>query len=182
MDGIKEQLVQLLIDVRAVEFGTFTLTSGCQSDIYIDIKRAITRPRVLDLCSECMAPYTDGMDRIAGVELGAIPLVTAISLKTGLPFIMVRKEPKIYGTMGMFDGDIKEGERILMVEDVTTTANSVIKGLKALCDVGIHVDIVTVVVDRGEGARRALEKVGVKLIPILTLDELRERALSQITD
>ncbi len=176
MDELKERLAQSLIDVRAVEFGTFTLASGRQSDIYVNIKRAITRPEVLALCAEGMALHARDVDRIAGVELGAIPLATAVSLETGLPFVMVRKKPKGHGTMGMFEGDLQEGDRVLMVEDVTTTAGSAIKGLEALRDAGVHVDVVTVVVDRGEGAREALEEAGAKLIPLLTLDELRERA------
>ncbi len=176
MDELKERLAQLLIEIRAVEFGTFTLASGRQSDVYVNIKRAITRPEVLALCAEGMAFHAMDVDRIAGVELGAIPLATAVSLETGLPFVMVRKKPKGHGTMGMFEGDLIEDERVLMVEDVTTTAGSAIKGLKALRDAGVHVDVVTVVVDRGEGAREALEEAGAKLIPILTLDELRERA------
>ncbi len=170
---LKGQLAQVLLAIKAVEFGEFVLSSGRKSDVYVNIKRAITRPAVLALCASAIAPHAAGADRIAGVELGAVPLAVAVSLETGLPFVMVRKKPKGHGTGKMFEGDLNDGDRVLLVEDVTTTAGSSVRGVEALRDAGAHVDSVVVVVDRGEGGTEALEEAGVTLIPLLTLKELR---------
>jgi orotate phosphoribosyltransferase len=171
--AVKEKLAEGLIAVGAVEFGTFTLASGQRSDVYVNIKRAITRPDLLALCAKAMSVHARGADRIAGVELGAVPLAVATSLETGLPYVMVRKQPKGHGTRGWFEGDLERGDRVVMVEDVTTTAGSCVKGLNALREAGARIDTVVVVVDRCEGAAEALEAAGATLIPILTLDELR---------
>ena len=172
---LKGRLAQVLLAIHAVEFGEFTLASGKKSDVYVNIKRAITRPSVLALCASAMSPHAAGVDRIAGVELGAVPLAVAVSLETGLPYVMVRKRPKGHGTGGMLEGDLEAGDRVLLVEDVTTTAGSSVRGVQALRDQGAHVDTVVVVVDRGEGGTETLREAGVRLIPILTLDELRAR-------
>jgi orotate phosphoribosyltransferase len=172
---LKGRLAQVLLAVQAVEFGEFTLASGMKSDVYVNIKRAVTRPTVLALCANAMSPHAAGVDRIAGVELGAVPLAVAVSLETGLPFVMVRKEPKGHGTGRMFEGDLEAGDKVLLVEDVTTTAGSSVRGVGALREAGAHVDTVVVVVDRGAGGAEALNSVGVRLIPLLTLQELREQ-------
>lgn len=174
--GITDRLEQALIDVGAVEFGDFTLASGRRSDVYVNIKRAVTRPDVLALCAKGTAPHLEGVDRVAGVELGAVPLAVAASLETGKPFIMVRKEPKGHGTQRMLEGDLATGERVVLVEDVTTTAGSSVRGVRALRKAGAVVDKVVVVVDRGEGGTEALEAIGADLVPLVTLDALRKRA------
>ena len=165
---VKERLAEGLLAVGAVEFGEFTLASGKKSDVYVNIKRAITRPDLLALCAKAMSLHARDVDRIAGVELGAVPLAVATALETGLPYVMVRKQPKGHGKEGWFEGD-----RVLLVEDVTTTAGSSVKGIMALREGGAWVDTVVVVVDRCEGATEALRAAGATLIPILTLDELR---------
>src|SRR3990170_2199905 len=75
----------------AVQFGTFTLTSGRTSTYYVDIKKAVTRPDLLRTIADAIAPYARDADRIAGVELGAVPIAAAVSLASGKPYAMVRK-------------------------------------------------------------------------------------------
>src|SRR5207245_1004963 len=96
----------------ALRFGTFTLTSGKTSSYYIDIKRAVTRPELLRMIADAMAPYARSVDRIAGVELGAVPIAAAVSLASGKPFLMVRKAAKEHGTKEDFEGELNRGDRV----------------------------------------------------------------------
>lgn len=175
-DDVREQLARALVECSAVEFGDFTLASGRRSDVYVNVKRATTRPAVLRLCAKAMAEHVGGADRVAGVELGAIPLAVAVSLETGLPFIMVRKKPKDHGTQSLLEGELEVADEVVLVEDVTTTAGSAARAVEVLRESGARVDRVVVVIDRGEGATEALAAAGARLIPILTLNDLRRRA------
>src|SRR2546426_510111 len=108
----------------ALRFGTFTLTSGKTSSYYVDIKRAVTRPELLRMIGAAMAPYARRADRIAGVELGAVPIAAAVSLASRKPFLMVRKAAKEHGTKEDFEGELNRGDRVLFVEDVVTTGGT----------------------------------------------------------
>jgi orotate phosphoribosyltransferase len=170
---LKDRIARRLMEVRAVEFGEFTLASGRRSDVYVNMKRALTYPDILAMCAQAMAFHAPESDRVAGVALGAVPLAVAISLETGLPYLMIRKEAKGHGTRSLIEGALEEGDRVFMVEDVTTTAGSAVPGVHALREAGALMDTLVVVVDRCEGATRTMADVGVRLIPVLTLDELR---------
>lgn len=160
----------------ALQFGEFTLASGAKSDYYINIKKASTDPKVLDLIARLMAGKMkeNGIeaDRIAGVVLGAVPLEAALALETGLPFVMVRKERKDHGTGKQIEGDLNEGEVVLMVEDVVTTAGSCIKGIHVLREAGADVKYVLSVIDREAGGAEALKAEGVTFIPLVKGSEL----------
>lgn len=160
----------------ALQFGEFTLASGAKSDYYINIKKASTDPKVLGLIARLMAGKMkeNGIeaDRIAGVVLGAVPLEAALALETGLPFVMVRKEKKDHGTGKQIEGDLNEGEVVLMVEDVVTTAGSCIKGIHALREAGADVKYVLSVIDREAGGAEALKAEGVTFIPLVKGSEL----------
>src|SRR3989454_351610 len=106
----------------ALQFGTFTLASGKTSSYYVDIKKAITRPDLLRTIAKAMAPYARGASRIAGVELGAVPIAAAVSLASGKPYVIVRKATKEHGTKHDFEGELNRGDLVLFVEDVVTTA------------------------------------------------------------
>lgn len=160
----------------ALQFGEFTLASGAKSDYYINIKKASTDPKVLGLIARLMAEKMreNGIeaDRIAGVVLGAVPLEAALALETGLPFVMVRKEKKDHGTGKQIEGDLNEGEVVLMVEDVVTTAGSCIKGIHVLREAGADVKYVLSVIDREAGGAEALKAEGVTFIPLVKGSEL----------
>ena len=145
------ELSDALKECGALQFGEFTLASGAKSDYYINIKKASTDPKVLGLIARLMAEKVceNGIeaDRIAGVVLGAVPLEAALALETGLPFVMVRKEKKDHGTGKQIEGDLNEGESVLMVEDVVTTAGSCIKGIHVLREAGADVKWVLSVID-----------------------------------
>ena len=170
---LKERIARRLVEVRAVEFGEFTLASGRRSDVYVNMKRALTYPDILAMCARAMAHHAPPADRVAGVALGAVPLAVAISLETGIPYLMIRKAAKEHGTRNLIEGHLEEGDRVFMVEDVTTTAGSAVPGVEALREAGARMDTLVVVVDRCEGATETMADAGVRLIPVLTLDELR---------
>jgi orotate phosphoribosyltransferase len=170
---LKDRIARRLMEVRAVEFGEFTLASGRKSDVYVNMKRALTHPDILALCAKAMALRAPDVDRVAGVALGAVPLAVAISLEADIPYIMIRKRAKEHGTRQLIEGELLEGDRVVMVEDVTTTAGSAVPGIKAIREAGGVIDNLLVVVDRCEGAVQNMAELGVNLIPILTLDEIR---------
>lgn len=172
--NLKEELIHSLKESGCIIFGDFLLSSGRRSNYYVDIKRAITNPGILKTIAKMIGHYIGGLDgKIGGIELGSVPIATAVSLETGRELIIIRKKSKGYGTGSMVEGELKEGDRVILVEDVTTTGGSVMKAVEVIRSMGGVVDRVFVVVDRGEGAKENLEKIGVKLIPLVTVDELR---------
>ena len=156
----------------ALTFGDFTLASGKQSPYYVDIKRAITRPDVLRSIARAMAPLVRTADRIAGVELGAVPIAVAVAMETGKPYIIVRKERKEHGTSKDFEGDLKTGETVVLDEDVVTTGGTLAKANERLRGHGAPVTEAIAIVDREEGGREALASIRVTLRALLTADEL----------
>jgi len=171
----KEELIKLLKDCEAIRFGRFVLTSGAVSDYYIDIKKASTNPKILQKIAEMMSEYAKGYDLIAGMELGAVPLVTALSLQTNIPFVIIRKEKKEHGTVKQIEGyDVKD-KRVLVFEDVTTSGNSVVKTINIIRQNYGIVDEVLVVVDRESGAEKKLLDLDVSFIPILSVSEILKK-------
>jgi len=168
----RSAFVQALLDCGAVQFGKFTLASGKESDWYCDKMRFLTIPALLEHVAQEMAPFAKGHDRIAGVELGAVPIAAAVSLKTRLPYVIVRKAPKEYGTRKAFEGELAKGDRVLFVEDVVTTAGTLRKSIEALRLAGAVVEQAVAVVDREEGGLENLKAAGVRLAPILTAREI----------
>ncbi|MDD3042796.1 MAG: orotate phosphoribosyltransferase [Methanosarcinaceae archaeon] len=170
----KMELVEALKACGAVRYGDFTLASGKKSKYYIDIKKASTDPKTLKVIAEQAAFRIKGMDAgiVAGVELGGVPLATAVSLETGLPLLVVRKAVKEYGTKGRFVGELKPGLNIALLEDVTTSGGSVKEAVEALQAAGGKVSGVITVVDREAEAEDNLKAVGVKLIPLVRASDL----------
>ena len=169
-------LEQALKDCGALQFGDFTLASGAKSKYYIDIKRASTDPKVLKLIAQGMAAKLKELDlkidRIAGIVLGSVPLAAALSLETGIPYVMVRKEKKDHGTGKLIEGVLNSGEKVLVVEDVITSAGSSVKGIATLRAEGAVVEDVFSVIDREAGGSQALADIGVRLSPLVKASEL----------
>ena len=166
-------LVELLLASGAVRFGEFTLASGQTSDVYVDIKRAWTDPARLRRIGRALASRVGEADRLAGMELGAVPLVVATALDSGLPYVVVRKAAKGHGTRQRFEGEIPPGSRVLIIEDVTTTGGSVVETIEVVREAKAIVNRVLTVVDRGAGAEDRLAGLGVRLESLVTLAELR---------
>ena len=168
----KEAIGKQILDAAYLE-GDFTLRSGRKSKYYLDKYLFETRPEILSAVAELFAEHvTEDIDRIAGPELGAVALAAAVSLKTGKPFVIVRKAGKGYGTDKLFEGELKAGERVLLVEDVATTAGAALKAAEALRDFGAEVVKIVVVIDRQEGAGENAAAAGFTLESLFTKESL----------
>ncbi len=173
---MNQKLKDSLKACQALQFGDFTLASGKRSKYYIDIKRASTDPAILadiakDMESEMRRKGIE-VDVIAGVVLGSVPLAVALSLRTGIPYVMVRKEKKDHGTGKLIEGVLTPGMRVLVVEDVVTSAGSSAEAIAILRTAGAKVDHVLAVIDRQEGGEARLGAIGVQLVPLLTAEEV----------
>jgi len=171
----KNQLISLLNDNNVIKFGKFTLSSGRESDYYVDMKKAITDPQILSQVSKIISQLIsdDDIDRVAGPALGAVPIATAVALHAGMPMLMIRKAQKDYGTSQLIEGELKTGDKVIVVEDVTTTGHSLLKAVRAVQDNGGVVERTFVVVDREEGAVEELKKQGITLEPLVSISEVR---------
>ena len=169
----KEYLIELLKENEVFLRGDFTLSSGKKSDYYINMKKAITEPEILSTIAKLITELIaeDGIDKVAGPALGAVPIATAVSLESKTPLLMIRKEKKGYGTSKLIEGELNSGDNVIVVEDVTTTGGSLLKAIKAIQENSGNVTRAFVVVDRQEGAIDAFEKEGIKLEPLITVDE-----------
>jgi orotate phosphoribosyltransferase len=171
----KNQLISLLNDNNVIKFGKFTLSSGRESDYYVDMKKAITDPQILSQVSKIISQLIsdDNIDLVAGPALGAVPIATAVALHAGMPMLMIRKAQKDYGTSQLIEGELKTGDKVIVVEDVTTTGHSLLKAVRAVQDNGGVVERTFVVVDREEGAVEELKKQGITLEPLVSISEVR---------
>lgn len=167
---------EALVRCNALMYGDFTLASGKKSEYYIDIKKASTDPYVLETIADEMAREIElrglAVDKIAGVVLGSIPLAVALSLRTKIPYIMVRKEKKDHGTQKMIEGTLEKGERVLMVEDVVTSAGSVVEAIGIVRAAGGEVGDVLCVVNRQEGGEQKLNDIAVQLSALVTAEDI----------
>jgi orotate phosphoribosyltransferase len=171
----KDALIQHLKECGAIKFGRFVLTSGAISDYYIDIKKASTEPKILKLIAQQMSDYVKGYDLLAGMELGAVPLVVALSLETEIPYVIIRKEKREHGTGKQIEGGDVAGKNVLIIEDVTTSGGSVVKSIQILRENNAEVEKVLVVVDRENGAREVLQKLEVEFIPLVTVSDILKK-------
>ena len=172
----RARFVTALKAAGALQFGTFTLASGRTSPYYVDIKRAVTRPDLLRMIGDGMAPFARDADRIAGVELGAVPIAAAVSLASGKPYVMVRKASKEHGTKHEFEGELSRGDRVLFVEDVVTTGGTLRGAIERLRGHGAVIEDCVCVVDREEGGKLLLAEISVRLHALLSAKDLLDAA------
>lgn len=164
------QLLEMLIASGAIKRGEFVLSSGKKSSIYIDIKHAVTDPSILRKIADGMAEKLEGIefDRIACIELGGVPIAVALSLRMSKPLVIFRKSRKDYGVQGDRIGEIKRGERIVVVEDVITTGKSAKSIVERVEKSGGEVVAVVAVVDR--------EESDINPISLLRLSEILKKS------
>jgi orotate phosphoribosyltransferase len=158
--------------------GDFVLRSGRRSSYYLDKYLFETVPELLGPLGEAIAEAAREAEpdavRLAGPELGAVALAAAASLASGLPFLIVRKEAKGYGTSKRLEGGFDEGEVVCLVEDVVTSAGAALDAIGALREAGLEVRNAVCVVDREEGGVEALAREGVHLRALFRASELAE--------
>jgi orotate phosphoribosyltransferase len=153
--------------------GDFILSSGRRSKYYLDKYRFSTLPELLRaVAKELAARLPEGIDRIAGAELGAVPLAAAVALETGLPYVIVKKEAKDYGTKNPVEGVLNAGDRVALVEDIITTAAQSIKAAQRLVGAGATVEKIIGVIDREEGGSENIAAAGFAYDRVFTKSEL----------
>lgn len=170
------QLAQLIADAALLR-GQFTLRSGRTSKYYLDKYLFETRPDILAALGARFAAHIEadekGIDRIAGPELGGVPLATATALHTGLPMVLIRNAKKGYGTAKQFEGVLNRGDRVIITEDIATSGGQSIEAARMLRDeMGCAVAKIVVVVDRQEGARENIEGEGFVFDALFTKADL----------
>ena len=155
--------------------GTFTLRSGQMSHEYFDKYLFEAKPELLAKIASLMKDIVpQGIEVLAGLEMGGIPVATAISLQTGMSAAFVRKKAKEYGTCKLAEGAEVAGKQVCIVEDVVTTGGAIIDGVIELRKLGALIDTVVCVIQRNSKATDILAEHGLKLIPAFSMDELIE--------
>ena len=158
--------------------GDFLLRSGRRSKYYLDKYRFETRPDLLGPLGEAIAAavaeHEPAAVRLAGPELGAVALAAAASLAGGLPFLIVRKAEKDYGTGNRLEGAFEAGDRVCLIEDVVTSGGAAADAVEALRAAGLECRNAVCVVDREEGGIDAFARQAVRLRPLYRASELRK--------
>jgi uridine monophosphate synthetase len=169
-------LADSLLSAGCIKFGSFTLKSGLQSPIYIDLRQIITYPKLLADVAQAYLPLLSSLQfsRLAGLPYAAIPIATAISLAGNYPMIYPRKEVKTYGTKAQIEGEYHAGETVVVIDDLATTGGSKFEAIEKLTGAGLLVKDVVVLVDRQSGAQESLQQAGYSLHAVLTIAQLLE--------
>ena len=162
--------------------GDFVLRSGKRSRYSLDKYRFETRPDLLGALGERIAAavreHAPDAVRLAGPELGAVALAAAASLASGMPFLIVRKAAKEYGTANRLEGPFEAGDCVCLVEDVVTSGGALLEAVEAVRAAGLTVHTAVCVVDREEGGADALARQAVRLRPLFRAGELLAEAKS----
>jgi orotate phosphoribosyltransferase len=173
---VTDQELRTALREHALLEGDFVLRSGRRSTHYFDKYRFETRPDLLEAIASRLAAlvgeHEPGAARLAGPELGAVALAAAASLRSRLPFVIVRKEAKDYGTANRIEGAFQPGERVCLVEDVVTSGGAAVAAVEALREAGLECRTAVCVVDREEGGTDELARHGVRLRPLFWAGEL----------
>jgi orotate phosphoribosyltransferase len=153
--------------------GDFVLRSGKRSNRYFDKFLFETDPSLLRRIGQQLAALVPrDTQRLAAPELGAVLLGGAVSMETGLPLVLVRKEPKGYGTAKQIEGRFEQGDRVTVIEDVVTTGGDSLRSAQVLRDAGAEVIHLAVVLDRGEGGEENIRQAGIPYSPLFRIQDL----------
>jgi len=168
----KAELAREIVKIAKLT-GQFKLRSGQTSEFYFDKYRFEAQPRLLAAIADQMkAMIPPGTEVLAGLEMGGIPVATALSLATGVPVAFIRKKAKDYGTCQFAEGVDLKGKKVCVIEDVVTTGGQVILSTQDLRSLGAQVEHVLCVIHRGSGQEPKLTEIGLKLHPLLTSKDL----------
>jgi uridine monophosphate synthetase len=169
-----EQLAAELYALGAVKFGSFTLASGMQSPIYVDLRLLVSRPALLARVARAYAALLAAIpcERIAGVPYAALPIGTAVAIAADKPLIYPRKETKSHGLGKLIEGAWVPGERVVVIEDLITSGGSTIETAETLRAGGLVVDHVIVLIDREQGGAAKLAAAGIEAHSVFKLTDL----------
>jgi len=166
---------ELIRRVRQTAYleGDFVLRSGRRSRYYLDKYLFETQPDILGELGKLLADYvTEHTTRIAGAELGGVPLAAATSLACGKPYVIIRNTRKDYGTQKLFEGVLEKGDRVLLLEDVVTSGGQVLEAARIITEAGAQVERIVAVIDRQEGGGAAITAAGYPFAALLTAADL----------
>jgi uridine monophosphate synthetase len=163
-----------LFDAGCVKFGEFKLKSGIMSPIYCDLRMLVSSPALLAEIGKALGDMAKkiGCDRIAGIPYGGVPIAVAASISSGIPMIYPRKEVKDHGTKQPIEGAYKEGEKVLVIDDLVTSGLSFNEAVEPLKSAGLIVKDVLVILDREQGGAKVIANAGYKLHSLSTLSEV----------
>ena len=168
----KKELIKIIKDTSLFK-GDFLLSSQKRSNYYIDKYLFETQPNILKYLAQEFSEKIDlSIDRLACIELGGVPLAVATALIINKPYIIVRKEKKEYGTSKQFEGTLNPYEKVLIIEDISTTGTQSVEAAKKLQKFGVKVESIFTVIDREEGAREKIEKAGFRFRSLITKSDL----------
>lgn len=168
----RDQLAARIAEVALLK-GEFTLRSGRKSHYYLDKYLFSTEPDILDALGKLFADrLRDPVNKLAGAELGGIPLVTVAALASGLPCVFIRNQKKEYGTAKQLEGKLGEGDRVALLEDVCTTGGQILEAAKVIEDQGAKIVKIVGTIDREEGARENIEGAGYVFEALFTKTDL----------
>ncbi|MCX6148521.1 MAG: orotate phosphoribosyltransferase [Candidatus Kapabacteria bacterium] len=169
----RNELAKEIYDVAHIT-GEFLLRSGVISNEYFDKYQFEGRPNILNAIADALVDSVPaGIDALAALEMGGIPIATAISLKTGIPVVFVRKEAKKYGTNKLAEGMNISGKKLLIVEDVVTSGGQIIISAKELRELGAIIEKAICVIDREAGGAKNLKEANIELNPLFTMSEIK---------
>jgi len=168
----RDQLAARIAEVALLR-GEFILRSGRKSNYYLDKYRFETQPDcLLELGKMIAARVPADCQRLAGPELGAVPLAASAAMQCGKPCIFVRNQKKEYGSAKQLEGVYEKGDKVVLIEDIVTSGGQVVEAVKTLKDVGLEVLKVIVIIDREEGGREAITAAGIQMDALFTTTDL----------
>ena len=164
-------MINELKDLGCYKEGEFKLKSGKISNYYIDLRKVISKPKLIkNITSLIYDKIKELKDfKIIGVPYGGLPYAFSLSLNYDIACLMLRKENKNYGTKKMIEGDYQKNDKIVLIEDVLTTGTSILESLKHLKD--FQVEKIIVIVDRQEGGKEKLESLNFKIESIFKIED-----------
>ena len=179
MSNTTDRVADALYSSGCLKFGSFKIKSGVTSPYYIDLARLLSKPKHFCTIAEVATEHirqimiSEQIDKLASIELKGALIVPSIACQLNLPVIIVRKESKAYGVTGRIAGaDVVKGDNILFFDDVISEGLSKIEGIKPLQELGGNVKHLLVVVNREQGGKENLEKLGFKVHALAKVSEL----------
>ncbi len=176
----ERERLKLILKENSILLGKFKLSSGKESNYYIDARLTTLHPEGVYLVGKIFLDVISKdseIQAVGGPSIGADPIVGSIlslSYQSGYPLrgFLLRKEEKKHGAGNLIEGNLRLGDKVAIVEDVATTGGSILKAIDAAKGAGTVVKKVLVIVDREEGARKTIEKMGYEFFSIFTIGEL----------